>query len=210
MNKLIKTNKFQFIKDYIVENNIKTILDVGCRDCILKKYVGDVVDDYKGCDLFQNEDDTVDYILNIEEGLPFKDNSFDCVVALDLVEHLNGFEEGVIELLKVAKKDLILMLPNMSHFYFRLRFLLLGNISGKYSLDSATANKNSDRHRWVTVLKETNTYMDNFCRKNGLRLEIYDYIGPGPKMKSFASLGRFFHMPKSLYVWSTIYVIKKI
>lgn len=206
---IVYTNKFQFVKDYLVKNNLRNILDVGCRDCILKKYVSEVTDQYKGCDLFQNETNSVDYVLNFENGLPLEDNSFDCVVALDLVEHLNGFQEGVEELLRVTKKDLIIMLPNMSHLFFRLKFLFTGVVSGKYSLNINNSKKDDDRHRWLTVYSETNKFMEEYARLKKFKIIRYDYIGDGKKISMFAKFCKVLRLPKSLYVWSIIYILKK-
>lgn len=207
---IVGINKFQFVKNYLLKNNFKTILDVGCRDCELKNYVILDVADYKGCDLFQNKENSVDYVADLEKGLPLANESFDCVVALDLVEHLNGFQEGIEELLRVTKKDLIIMLPNISHLFFRLKFLFTGSISGKYSLNDETCFKNSDRHRWLTTLPETDKYMSEFCKNKNLRFEKYDYIGDGKKMVFWARIAKLFHLPKSLYVWSEIYILKKV
>lgn len=193
----------------MLENNLRSILDVGCRDCVLMRYLGETVDEYKGCDLFQNATNSVSYVLNIEEGLPLEKDSFDCVVALDLIEHLNGFQEGVEELLRITKKDLIIMLPNMSHLLFRIKFLFTGKIAEKYSLDINNSCRNSDRHRWFTVLPETNQFMEGFAKRRNLILDKFNYIGNGKKMMFFAKMAKLFRLPESLYVWSTIYILKK-
>lgn len=207
---IIGIDKFQFVRKHVKENALKSILDVGCRDCKLKDYVADVVEQYKGCDLFQNEANSVDYVLNFENGLPLDDNSFDCVTALDLIEHLDGFQEGLEESLRVTKKELVIMLPNVGHLLSRLKFLFFEKISEKYSLNTSTCTKGSDRHRWLTIFSETNKYMEEFSKKRGLMLKRYNYIGNGSKMMFIARLGKFLRLPESLYVWSMIYIIKKI
>jgi len=206
---IIGINKFQFVKNYLLKNNFKTILDVGCRDCELKNYVILDVDDYKGCDLFQNKKNSVDYVADLEKGLPLADESFDCVVALDLVEHLNGFQEGIEELLRVTKKDLIIMLPNISHLFFRLKFLFTGSISDKYSLNNQSCFKGSDRHRWLIGSLETDKYMNEFSQAKNLKMEKYNFISNSGKMMFFYRLATLFNLPKSLYVWSVVYVFRK-
>ena len=62
-----------------------SLLDAGCRDMTLKPLlIG--CKEYYGGDLIE-----ADGVLecNLEQPLSFEDNSFDVVVALDVLEHLN-------------------------------------------------------------------------------------------------------------------------
>lgn len=73
-------------------------------------------------------------MLDVSNGLPFADRSFDYVVALDLVEHLDDFEGALTELLRVSKKGIVIMLPNMGYPIFRIKYLLTGRLGDKYDL----------------------------------------------------------------------------
>ncbi len=200
-------NKFELVRKTIIKNacDYKNILDAGCRDCALKPYVIDIIKDYKGVDLFQNKDKSVDYVCNLEDGLDISDKSFDCVVALDLVEHLNDFQGGMDELLRVTNKDLIVMLPNISHIFFRLKFLCTGEIGKKYDLKYGMGE---DRHRWVTIFKQANEYMNEYAHYKNLKLETI-YYTEGKKNKIIEKIGKFFHISPACYVWSQLYILKK-
>ena len=103
----------------------------------------------KGCkEYFGTDLIPTDGVLqcNLEEKLPFKDNAYDVVTALDVLEHLNNPHGALHELCRVAKKTVLVSLPNMYYIEFRLRFLRGGGISGKYNFLSQPI---LDRHRWI-------------------------------------------------------------
>lgn len=55
------------------------------------------------------------------EPLPFKDNTFDAVIMLDVLEHLYAPEELLKEALRVSKKHIILSVPNFSSLPARMQ-----------------------------------------------------------------------------------------
>ncbi|MEO0132929.1 MAG: class I SAM-dependent methyltransferase [candidate division WOR-3 bacterium] len=124
-----------------------SVLDVGCRTKQLKTSLMHLPINYCGFDLFPPADVTG----NLEKGMPFQDASFDVVVALDVLEHTDNIHKSVNELFRVAKKYVIINLPNTYEFKCRLKFLAGKNLSGKYGLpiDAPT-----DRHRWLFSFNE--------------------------------------------------------
>lgn len=62
--------------------------------------------------------------------IDFPSKSFDVVLCLDLLEHLDlaSQEKALLEIKRVLKQGgiLILSVPNLAHFYSRLKFLLKG------------------------------------------------------------------------------------
>lgn len=88
---------------------------------------------------------------NLEERLPFADSAFDVVAALDVLEHLDDPHAALQELYRVAKKAVMISLPNMHYIEFRLGFLLGRGLSGKYSFPVKPV---LDRHRWVLSYSE--------------------------------------------------------
>lgn len=54
------------------------------------------------------------YVKGDVRNLPFKSNSFDCVIATEVIEHLNKHDglEMIQEMERVAKKKIILTTPN--------------------------------------------------------------------------------------------------
>ena len=124
-----------------------TILDTGCRTMKLKSLLKNC-DQYYGSDLVASEGVLK---VNLNDRLPFDDNSFDIVACLDVLEHLDNPHQALQELMRVAKYSVFISLPNMHHIIFRLRFFLGIGISGKYKFPVIPV---IDRHRWVMSYTE--------------------------------------------------------
>ncbi len=205
-------NRYQQVK-HIIEHTGSppyTLLDVGCRDCVLKGSIGTLIQHYCGLDLFNNPDGCVDIVNNIECGLPFKDGSFDFVAALDCLEHLNDLQAGAEELLRVARKAVLISLPNMAYLNHRASFFFRGCFAtGKYTLRYNTCASPFDRHRWVTVVPQTDRFMQQFAAANGVMLEILRTF-ESRKRRCFAAFGKAAGLPPAWWVPGTLYVARKI
>ena len=100
-----------------------SVLDVGCDRRWLSSRV---IRCYIGVDI----SGTPDLVVNVEHGLPFRDRSFDTVVAFDILEHLDNVHYAFDELCRVARRHVIIGLPNMYEWRFRLMFLLGRKLGG--------------------------------------------------------------------------------
>jgi len=152
-----------------LNNNFKnySLIDLGCRTRALSPLL-ESCQSYTGTDLVGGDGVTP---CDLEKPLPFADQSYDVVCALDVLEHLENIHGAFDEIKRIGKKAAIISLPNIAHWSFRLRFLTKGYLSGKYAFhDSAVI----DRHRWVTNYIESK----NFIEKNlaGLNAEFIDII----------------------------------
>lgn len=147
----------------LVASDTASLLDVGCRDAILKKFIPDNVE-YFGMDIESGPG--VTHLGSAEDGFPFTDKSVDIVVALDLLEHTNNIWFVFDELLRVAKKKVIVLLPNAYHWSFRLQYLR-GKEMSKYILPSETI---TDRHRWLVSYNTGSNFCHKRAEKNGWKL----------------------------------------
>ncbi len=202
-------NKFELVKDALVKigndnKNRTSLLDVGCRDCVLKRYLSPNID-YHGMDLFQNADNSVEHVADFSNGVQFEDRSFSVVVALDLVEHLDDFHTGMKELFRLADKTLILMLPNMAHAFFRWEFLKSGRLTDKYDLSYGMGQ---DRHRWLTTIPQIDNYVSAFANANGARYQVIRIVDT-KKKRIFARAARLFGLGPEWWAWASFYVIHK-
>ena len=182
-----------------------SILDAGCRDCVLRTYLPDAVD-YERLDLFQNSDGTVKHVMSLEDPLPFGGDSYDVVAALDVVEHLDDFLGGLSELLRVARRKLIVVLPNMSHLLFRLRFLRRGFLGPKYDLSYGAG---ADGHTWLTVQPQSDAFMQTFAQEHGLELVTHWMDGGTQKKAALYRWGKRLGLPPSLWSWASLYEFTK-
>ena len=156
-------SKYQQVAD-LLRPDCQSLLDVGCRDGILKSHLPDSVE-YAGVDLFPGEH--VLRTCNVEEGLPFEDGEFDTVVALDLLEHTDNIWFVFDEFTRVASKQIMVVFPNMYHWRNRQRFLL-GKEQDKYRLPPEPI---LDRHRWLTSYTASVEFMQAMAEKHDLDVE---------------------------------------
>ena len=202
-------NKFEFVASALRRVAAQLprrprLLDVGCRGCELSAFVGDFAD-YEGLDLFQNAQGSVRHVLDVSRGMPFEDSEFDFVVGLDVLEHVDDFIGTLRELWRVSGSRLVLILPNMAHVLHRLRFLRTGRISPKYDLQYGAG---PDRHRWFTVLDQSDRYIHEFCTENGLTLEIL-WLNDTKKKDRAARVARRLGFSAQAVVWASVYVISR-
>lgn len=203
-------NKFELVRS-VVKRPIKyqgdirpNLLDVGCRGCELKPYVAEYVD-YNGVDLFQNNEGSVTYVQDVSKGIPVANESYDYVVALDLLEHLDNMEAGLLELCRISKNSILIMLPNNAHFLLRLRFALTGRISEKYRV---SYNAGKDRHRWFTTQVDCDKFVSDFAAANKLTLSTMCFVD-SKKKELFGRFCKLIGLKRNLWAWATFYELKK-
>ncbi len=118
-----------------------SVLDVGCRDrALAAKLPPDV--DYVGVDLGP----PADVIANAEEPLPFESRSFEVVVLADVLEHLDDPHAALDECMRIARRGVVVLLPNVFCLPHRIAFARGRMLSGKYRFGSEPVR---DRHRWI-------------------------------------------------------------
>jgi len=104
-------------------SNGAVILDVGCKFAYLRDLLNErgVSVDYYGTDIsadtisrIADRDEEHFKVGDIMEGLPFRDNMFDFIFALEIMEHVESPTSMLAECRRVLKPDgaLILSVPN--------------------------------------------------------------------------------------------------
>ncbi|MCS7192028.1 MAG: class I SAM-dependent methyltransferase [Armatimonadetes bacterium] len=110
----------------------KRVLDLGCRDGSLTRFytVGNEVCgidiDFNALIMCRNNLQIPTLQCDLNEGLPFKDATFDTVVAGEILEHVIYPWMLIREIRRVLKKEGLLIgsVPNSYHWRKRFRFLL--------------------------------------------------------------------------------------
>jgi SAM-dependent methyltransferase len=153
------------------------VLDVGCDTKHLSRFVQGR---YVGVDIAGAPDIRV----NLEDGSPFRDRSFDTVIAFDVLEHLDWLHFAFDELCRISRSYVIVGLPNVYEWHFRAMFLLGKRLGGKWGL---ACEPPTDRHRWVFNFEEARNFVRQRGAKNGFIVaeEIvgyYDYQCLMPKL----------------------------
>jgi len=138
--------KFFFIQKILKKGTkAKKILDLGCRNQILKKFIPNNFI-YTGVDIMQNENND-NILMDLNKKILFDDCSFDYVFCLDIMEHLDDPIYFLRETLRVCNEKIFIVLPNIAYYEKRISFLLNGNLGNKYHF---SGNKSDDRHKWFT------------------------------------------------------------
>lgn len=146
------------------------ILDVGADECHLRSYL-DEGTYYLGIGLGGSPDLRVDLE---KEKIPFDNSSFDCVLCLDVLEHLENIHEIFDEICRVSKKYVIISLPNpYAVFWMMLRH-------GCYRPTQALkfyglpVEKPEERHKWFFSSEEAKQFIVYRSKKNKMKIVQID------------------------------------
>jgi hypothetical protein len=147
-----------------------SILDVGADECHLRKHLPHSAK-YWGIGLGGNPDQQVDLE---KEKIPFPNRSYDCVLCLDVLEHIENIHEVFDELCRVSSKYVIVSLPNAwRDFYAMLR-------SGEHKPGQALKfyglplERPVDRHKWFFSNDEARFFVQHRAAKNNMIITQMD------------------------------------
>lgn len=162
------------------------ILDVGADECSLKQHLDEDAS-YWGIGLGGHPDQEAD----LEQGeIPFPDNSFDCVLCLDVLEHLDNIHGVFDELCRVTRRYVIIALPNS------LRSLYRGLCFGDYRPGRLTKQYGlpleppQDRHKWFFTYEEAEKFVIYRAGLNNMRVVQIDCYGMGREPSRLKLLAR--------------------
>lgn len=167
-------------KDFIAKNAgfNNRILDIGCGNGYVSSILisqNEVIGlDLSRLALMQAKMVGLNTVLSDLTILPFKDRSFDVVLALDILEHLFDPVSLLKEANRVLRKDGILLIsvPNASNIATRFLFLLKGDINDM-------ADINDIRNPDFIFSEHIRFFSDNKIKKaiksTGFEVEIIQY-----------------------------------
>ncbi len=182
----------------LMENKTGSLLDAGARDRILSQYLPATLQ-YFSSDM----GDGHDYQWNMEQPAPFADGQFDYVIGMEVLEHVESIQAALMELIRIARREVIITLPNMSSLTFRLTFMFTGRLSGKYDLGMVHPG---DRHRWLTNYDQGLTMVNDIAQQNGCYVETIILLKGYTRLQKFIS---YLPLPNSLKAYTLMFVITK-
>lgn len=152
----------------------RSILDVGADRCYLKSHL-DSESSYLGIGLGGNCDQAID----LDNGrLPFEGGSFDCVLCLDVLEHLEALHAIFDECCRVAKRHVIISLPNAwSDVYSILRGVRY-RPDRLFKFYGLPVEPPEDRHHWFFSLSEAKEFIKKRAELDGMQIIRMDEYGP--------------------------------
>ena len=146
------------------------ILDVGANKGYLRKFLRK---DIKYTSLDKNP--PADVILDLEKNkLPFKNNSFNCVLCLDVLEHLDNPHEVFDELCRVTRSYVIIALPNPWGIFMSM--LKTGYYTGTIPIKfhNLPIHPPKDRHKWFYGIHEAKQFIIGRGKINGMNVVQID------------------------------------
>jgi len=195
--------EFQIISSFI-ENKTR-VLDVGCGDGILMKYLKDEKNvDTRGLEISKNNvRDCTSKGLSVIEGnaeedlYQFPNLSFDYVILSQTLQAFYNPEKVIDELLRVASKAIV-TIPNFGHWKVRMHLLLKGTMPVTETLPNEWYNT-PNLH--MCTIKD----FFNFCSKK--KIELYKTIALNGEKTSTINNGNM--NIKNLSSELGIFLIKK-
>ena len=195
--------EFKIISE-LIENNTR-VLDVGCGDGTLMKYLKDEKNvDTRGLEISKNNvQNCTSKGLSVIEGNAEKDLhqfpnlSFDYVILSQTLQAFYNPEKVIDDLLRVANKAIV-TIPNFGHWKVRIHLLLKGTMP---------VTKNLPNEWYNTPNLHMCTIKDffNFCSKK--KIELYKSIALSGEKTSTINTGNI--NIKNLSSELGIFLIKK-
>jgi methionine biosynthesis protein MetW len=195
--------EFKIIAD-LIENNTR-VLDVGCGDGTLMKYLKDEKNiDTRGLEILKNNvQNCISKGLSVIEGDAEKDLhqfpnlSFDYVVLSQTLQAFYNPEKVIDDLLKVANKAIV-TIPNFGYWKVRLHLLIKGTMPITKTLPNEWYNT-PNLH--MCTIKD----FFNFCSKKNIAL----YKSIALKDEKTSTINKANINIKNLYSELGIFLIKK-
>lgn len=193
-----QASKYQIVANSIADMT-GTLVDVGARDRVVRQYIQASKLQYLSSDVVPGHD----LCWDLEKSLEVPDNSFEVVVALDVLEHVEMIHDALRELLRIAKEKLFISLPNMTCLSFRLHFFRYGQLSGKYALLPA---HQGDRHRWLTSYPQVCAFVQHIAQTARCDVQQYDILYGYGRWQPLIS---YLPLPAALRTYTMLFEITK-
>ncbi len=160
--------RYNLIYDEFMEYVHENVLDVGSRDDRAEKILG------LPCTLIDknNFNNTVwDWEKTT---IPFPNQSFQTVLCLDTLEHVNDIHSSFADLVRVTEKYLIISLPNC---WRKLLKPMLKGTAGPASY-GIPPEKPQDRHKWYFNTSDAENFLFYNAAKHGFEVAAVGYHVP--------------------------------
>jgi hypothetical protein len=189
-----------------------SILDVGADKAYLKSLLPTDTQ-YLGIDIESSE--FVQSINLEKDQLPFAPGQFNCVLALDVLEHVDNIYEVFDSLCRVSADYVIISLPNP--WAAMIAALQNGSYQDGMHMKfyGLPIEPPADRHKWFFSYSEAKGFVHARAAINSMHvLDIYTESIVQPQaitdlLQVWGSLGKGI-IPEDLYIGTQWYVLKKI
>lgn len=139
-----------------------SLLDVGCYEAPLRGMLPDTA--YTGVDIAGAPDIELD--LEQCERLPFEDDGYDTVICIDVLEHLNNLHFIFDELIRVAKANVLVSLPNC----WRDARRPIERGCGDFLHYGLPSEPPLDRHKWFFSFTQGREFLQSRAAMNSVSI----------------------------------------
>jgi SAM-dependent methyltransferase len=162
------------------------ILDVGADECHLTKHLPST-SQYWGIGLGGSPDQQV----NLEkEVIPFPDRSFDCVLCLDVLEHLDNIHAVFDEICRVSSRYVIISLPNPWEGFLAMLQAADYKPGIPIKFYGLPLEKPEDRHKWFFSIQEAENFIRYRAALNGMAVLEMDIMGENAEKEDWTGMTR--------------------
>lgn len=139
----------------------------------------------------------VDEEIDLEVGrLPYDDGSFDCVLCLDVLEHLEAIHTMFDELCRVSRRYVIISLPNaLAGLWATLQ---TGGYQGREQMSKfygLPLDPPADRHRWFFSISEAERFVQYRAQINSMSILQQDFEKDTRQSRKNRIVKRYFIHP---------------
>ncbi|WP_305909996.1 methyltransferase domain-containing protein [Methylomarinum sp. Ch1-1] len=148
------------------------VADIGCFQAPLRTLLQNC--DYVGVDMAGDPD--IQLNLDCLKSLPFQDNEFNCVLCIEVLEHLDNLHLLFDELIRISQRYIIISLPNC----WRDARRKIEKGSGDFLHYGLPVEKPADRHKWFFNCQQAENFFTYQADKHRLNI-VEKFVTEKPK-----------------------------
>ena len=129
MEDVWRLHRLKVVGKNITLRNEGILLDIGCNDCAITNFLGNVNARYVGFDISKKalkRGEKKQRVLCDACHLPVKDNTADVVICTEVIEHINDPKRLISEIARISKVNskLLISTPNGESLFSKIQKLL--------------------------------------------------------------------------------------
>ncbi len=129
MEDVWRLHRLKVVGKNITLRNEGILLDIGCNDCAITNFLGNVNARYVGFDISKKalkRGEKKQRVLCDVCHLPVKDNTADMVICTEVIEHINNPKRLISEIARISKVNskLLISTPNGESLFSKIQKLL--------------------------------------------------------------------------------------
>lgn len=160
------------------------VADIGCFEAPLRNILTDC--EYTGVDIVGAPD--IQLNLDTSEPLPFHSDQFDCVLCIEVLEHLENLHSVFDELVRVSKQYIIISLPNC----WRDARVKIEKGRGSFLHYGLPFDKPVDRHKWFFNCQQAEDFFRYQAKAHNLDIKEI-FVTEKPKTFLLRQIRKFFY-----------------